>query len=137
MRNRTITSNLFNRLLISAEEAELQGRVKLAEHLTEEIESSQIREDEEFYLYPRMALEQDVESLMWKAGLRTADYFNVPFDPKEMEEIIEAQATDLIENLRLRIFGSVKLGAYEPVVPGEVPMQSVMEISENDLETNG
>jgi hypothetical protein len=58
-------------------------------------------------------------SLIWGAVVRTQDYFDKTADAVEINNIVESLASELIDNIRVKI-GGTPVGPYEPKVPGEL-----------------
>lgn len=125
---RTISKNLKGRLIAQAEEANFQGLDKVASNLTTQVKETPVREDDEEYLYSSAELQKDVENLLWKAAIRAQDYYGKTADAKEIGDIIESCAQELISGVRKTIGGSV-IGPHEPLVPGEE--RFVVEIDED------
>jgi hypothetical protein len=125
---RTISKNLKLRLLAQSEEASFHGLEKVASKLSHQINNTPIRQDSEEYIYSKSELYSDVEDLLWKAAVRTQDYFGKTADAGEVGAIIEAFADELISSLRKKIGGNI-IGPNEPLVPGELRM--VVEIDED------
>jgi hypothetical protein len=125
---RTISKNLKLRLLAQAEEANFHGLEKVAMKLNHQVNSTPIRQDSEEYSYSRSELYNDVEDLLWKAAVRTQDYFGKTADAGIIGEMIESLADELISSLRTKIGGAV-IGPNEPLVPGEQRM--IVEIEED------
>jgi hypothetical protein len=115
---RTISTTLLARLVSQAEEADFQGLTKVASSLSTQIGVTPVREDNEEYTYSQTQLEDDVQTLLWAAAMRAQDYFNRTADAAEMADLIETQASELIEAVR-RKTGNRILGPFEPTVPGE------------------
>lgn len=125
---RTISKNLKLRLLAQVEEANFRGLEKVAMKLNQQVNSTPIRQDSDEYIYSRSELHNDVEDLLWKAAVRTQDYFGKTADAGEVGELIESLAEELISTLRTKI-GGVVIGSHEPFVPGEQRM--IVEIDED------
>jgi len=125
---RTISKNLKLRLSAQVEEANFHGLEKVAGQLNNQINSTPIRQDNEEYIYSRSELYSDVEDLLWKAAIRTQDYFGKTADAGQVGELIESFADELISSLRNKIGGAV-IGPNEPLVPGEQRM--IVEIEED------
>lgn len=125
---RTISKNLKRRLMAQAEEANFQGLEKVAIKLHHQAKNNPTRDDLEEYVYSSNDLQGDVENLLWSAVVRTQDYFGKTADAKEVGEIVEAFADELISSIRKKIGGDV-IGPHEPLVPGEQRM--IVEIDED------
>jgi len=125
---RTISKNLKLRLLAQAEELMFHGFEKVAIQLNRQVNSTPIRQDTEEYVYSRSDLYNDVEDLLWKAAVRTQDYFGKTADAGQVGALIESFADELISSLRTKIGGDV-IGPNEPLVPGEQRM--TVEIEED------
>ena len=128
---RTINDNLRDRLVAEAEEAEVQGLTKVAEHLTHQIEKNDVRNSSEFYSYAENDLCDDVESALWSAAIRVADFHNQSIDANEIDKSVKAFAGDFIKDMRNKI-GASTVGAYEPNLPGEEKEFVTMELREDD-----
>jgi hypothetical protein len=115
---RTVTESLKKRFVAQAKEAKIQGFTKVAEQLLQEAETCEVRPNEESYLYTSDQLQNDVEKLLWTAATRTQDYFGKTADARDINDIIEQHASDIIDEIRNKIGGDI-LGKYEPSVPGE------------------
>lgn len=126
---RTISKNLKLRLMAQAEEANFRGLEKVAMKLNHQVNNTPIRQDADEYLYSRSDLHNDVEDLLWKAAVRTQDYFGKTSDAGEIGELIESMADELISTLRTKL-GNPVIGPHEPLVPGEQRM--IVEIDEDD-----
>lgn len=127
---RTITENQFNRLIVQAEEAEKQKITKIASNLTKQIEKASVRPDDASYLYAESSLKEDVESCLWDAALRIADFHNTTVDAVEIQGVIEAYSQHLIREIQVKANCEHGIGAYEPTVPGEERETVALEIEE-------
>lgn len=132
MRTRTVKESLINRLVAQAEEVECQGLVKIAEHLTDQINSVNPRSEEASYIFASSDFQKEVESNLWNVVIAASDFYDSVFDSKETQILVEKYANDLIQDLRIRLFGlSSPVGAFEPSLPGEEKMTIAFEV-END-----
>ena len=129
---RTINENLRDRLVAQAEEAEVQGLTKVAEQLTSQIEKSDVRSSEEFYSYAESDLNSDIESTLWTAAIRVADFHNQSIDANDVEKSVKALAEDFIRDLRNKIGIQDGVGAYEPTLPGEEKEHISIELKEDE-----
>lgn len=130
---RTITENLFNRLLAQAQEAELQGLSKIAEGLTNQIEKNShlVRKDDSFYLYNEEEFRNDLNSQFWNIIVRAADFYGVrKFDAVVTQELIDKTAQILVEDFCNIVGINHGVGAYEENVPGELTGRVDIEITE-------
>ncbi len=125
---RTISKNLRLRLLAQAEEAKFHGLEKIAMQLDHQANGTPLRLDSDEYIYSRSDLYNDVEGLLWRAAIRTQDYFGKTADASQISSLIESFADELISSVRNNIGGDV-VGPYEPLVPGE--QRLVVEIDED------
>lgn len=125
---RTISRNLKKRLIAQAEEANFQGLEKVAIKLTHQAQNNPIRDDLDEYMYSHNELRSDVENLLWSAAVRTQDYFGKTANAKEVGELVESFAEELISSIRTKIGGDV-IGPHEPLVPGEERV--IVEIDED------
>lgn len=130
---RTIKKNLLSRILVQAEEAEIQGLTKVAEHLTNQADknSSNVRNAESFYVYSHDDFKKDIEGQFWNAVIRIADYHDVGLDATELQATIEAAASDFVQDIRGRLGIKTAVGAFEPDVPGELE-KVTLEVGEDD-----
>lgn len=130
MRN-SITNNLFDRLNAQAQEAEVQGLSKIAEHLTAQLEKNTPREDNAFYLYATVDFEKDVEQEIWDAILRVADFHNIQVDAVEAQQIVEKFAAKLVREVELTFCPEqYGVGVFEPTLPGETKAVASLEVEE-------
>jgi Ribonuclease G/E len=125
---RTIKKNLLQRLALQAEEAELQGMVKVASALTEQITKQPVRDNEQFYVYSSEDFIKDVESKLWDASIRAADFFDIRVDAEQTQLMVEKFAQDLIKEIAVRGGAVHGVGAHEPNVPGEKIEEVAIEV---------
>ncbi len=126
---RTIKESLLNNLEAQAQEAEIQGLTKIAAALTDQLEkNSNIRNNNDFYLYSSIDFKKDIENKIWDIIIRSSDYYNKRFDAVEANNIVEKYSNDLIKELRLKLGVEHGVGAYEPEVAGELQDKIVLEI---------
>lgn len=133
---RTITENLFHRLAAQAQEAELQGLTKIAELLTTQLEnhSSSVRSDDALYSYNENNFRDDVNTQMWNAIIRAADFYGVKrFNAQEVQELIEKTSQELIHSFCIHSGVIHGVGAYEERVPGEMLESTSIEVAEEDI----
>lgn len=126
---RTISDNLKKRLEAQVEEAKFQGLDKVASQVEKQVKISEVRKDLEEYVYSKESLSSDIQDLLWKAAIRTQDYYGKTADVKDIANIVNAYSDDLISAIRTKIGGDV-IGPYEPIVPGEQRM--IVEIEEDN-----
>ena len=124
---RTITEKLSARLKAQAKEAGVVGLKKLGQHLTR-LSKTKTRLTNSSYVYSAEALGGDVERLLWKAALRAADYYDCHVNAEIVQEHIESLAKELIGTIRKQANIKHGIGAYEPVVPGEVAEEVLIEV---------
>jgi len=130
---RTISKTLFKRIAAQSSEADLQGLTKVADLSTEYLEknSSNVRDTDEFYSYSKEEFKKDVMDQMVNIMLRTADFYGVSdLKISEMHEILEKTAEDLIHDIRVTSGVKVDVGAYEPILPGEITSVASIEVSD-------
>lgn len=133
---RTITENLFHRLVAQAKEAEVQGFSKVAESLTNQVEkhAGSVRDDSAFYSYNEADFKKEVTSRFWDVIVRAADFYGVRrFDANEVEELIEKTAQEMIHSFCIHSGVTHGVGAYEDRVPGETLEKSSIEVDEEDV----
>lgn len=132
---RTITEDLFHRLIAQAQEAELQGFDKVAEGLTSQLEKygSSIRSKDAFYSYNGSDFTRDVNSCLWNAIIRIADFYGITrFDALEIQDLIEKSAENLRQELCTKAGISHGIGAHEDSVLGEKLEKTDIEVVEGD-----
>ena len=130
---RTIKQNLMQRMAMQASEAEVQGLHKVADALTNQVENhaNRTRDDDAFYVYADSDFRKDVEEQLWAVMVRAADFYGVRFfDAREINEIVESTADDMISNFRKKVGVRHGVGAYEPEVPGQPKHVVSIEIDE-------
>ena len=127
---RTITENLLSRLAAQATEAEVQGLVKVAEHLTNQLEKNPVRDNDVFYSYANNEFKKDIEVSLWDAIVRIADFHNTTFDATEMQGVVEKVAEDLVSEVRVKLGVVHGIGSHEPTVCGEVKQHTSIEVDE-------
>ena len=74
-------------------------------------------------------MQNDVETLLWSAAVRTQDYFGKTADAAAVGELIESLAEELISSVRTKIGGDI-VGPFEPLVNGE-KNRLIVEIDED------
>lgn len=129
---RTITKNLYERMVAQADEVRIHGFEKLANQVEEAVLPVPHRKDEGSYTYPVEDFENDVKTALWDAVIRTADFHNTSFDIQEVQPIVEKLANDLISELRVISNNEAGVGAFEPTVPGEIRGKKVLEVSDDE-----
>lgn len=132
---RTITENLFHRLLAQAQEAELQGFSKVAEGLTEQVEyhSQSVRKDDSFYSYSEEEFRKDLNSQFWNIIIRAADFYGVKrFNAVTVQDLIEKTAEGLVTDFCNTVDINHGVGAYEEKVPGELRGKIDIEVAEGE-----
>ena len=128
----TIAEHVRNRLVAQAEEAEIQGLTKVAEHLTNQIEKNDVRPTESFYSYAEHELESDVEAALWDAAIRVVDFHDRPFNAVDIYEEVSRIAKELVTNLRTKIGAIDGVGAFEPDLLGEEKGHVSIELLEDE-----
>ncbi len=131
-KQRTITDNLYERIIAQVDEVKIQGFEKLANKVEDIVIAIPSRKDGASYTYASEDFEGDVEKAIWKAVIRTADFHNTTFDIQQVEPIVKKIANDLISELRVISNNESGVGAFEPTVPGEMRATKILEISEDD-----
>ena len=125
---RTISKGHKKRLMAQSDEANFRGLEKIAATLVHQAIHNPVRDDLDEYVYSHQNLQQDVENLLWSAVIRTEDYYGKTADAREIGDMIEVLAEDLITSIRTKIGGDV-IGPHEPLVPGE--QRLIVEIDED------
>lgn len=117
----SIKDNLFQRILLQAEEAEFQKMERLASNLTAHLEKVAVRPDDEPYSYSKKEFDSDIMYHLWSAALRTADFHNISrIDAVEVAELLEKHAEEIVNEICIKAGITHGVGAYEPSLPGEV-----------------
>ena len=125
---RSISNSLKNRLQAQASECNTLGLSKIASSL-DKLSETETRDNNEFYSYSHDEMLSDVEDLLWKAAVRVQDFYNKTADARDINDVVEGQAAELVNVIRHKIGGMI-VGAYEPSVPGE--QRADLEVTEND-----
>jgi len=127
---RTITKRFALRLEAQANEAKVQGLNKVAEHISDIINTSQTRDSGSSYTYAKEDFKKDIERSVWQGVVRAADFFNCNIDAIDIQDVVSKIAKSLADEVRIK--GGVKhgVGAYEPNVPGEVRETVILEIED-------
>lgn len=129
---RSVTENLKTRLIIQSEEAEVQGLTKIASHLIVQAENAPVRSDNESYTYSNDDFQNDIESSIWGAVVRFADFHNVTIDAVKAQDLVEKVALDLISELRVKTGTIHGVGAFEPTISGEERQTVILDVTEDD-----
>lgn len=125
---KTINTILRDRILAEAEEAEIQGLVKIASSLTDQLELNKVRDVSENYKYSSSEFEKDVQNSLWNIIIRTADFHNASFKSDEAQEIVDFYSKEILKEIRSSMRIPHKVGSYEEPVPGEE--QVLIEITD-------
>jgi hypothetical protein len=123
---------LVDRLKAQAEEAKVQGLTKVAANLEDQIESVELRDDDSFYVYAQEDFESDMEGLLWNAAVRAADFYGCGVDALKVQDIVKRVSKELSDEIRVQGGVVEDVGAYEPVVPGELYERTAIEVEESD-----
>ena len=122
---RTITKKLSARLKAQAQEANVMGLKKLGNHLMR-LSEAKTRATGSSYVYSETDLKQDVETSLWNAMLRIADYYDCNIDAEftqhNVEKLSELMRTAISKHAGI----SHGVGVYEPIVPGEEVVEEVL-----------
>lgn len=129
---RTITETLHKRLVAQSEEAKIQGLTKTASHIDEKIATTKVRKNESIYVYSNEDFQKDVESALWDAVLRVADFHNTTFDANEVQNIIDKYSQELVSDLRVLANVEHGVGAFEPTIPGETKAQVILSLEDDE-----
>ena len=125
---KTITEANMKRLIVQRDEAKTVGLEKIASQLSAQIGTVGVRADSEDYVYSKEELHNEVQNSLWDVAIRTQDFYGKFADARVVQDIIEKQAEDFIQNIRVSV--GAEVGAYEPTLPGEV--KPVIEVTEDD-----
>ena len=127
---KTITEIHRDRLVAEAEEADSTGLTKIAENLTRQIESTDVRTNEENYTYAGSDFHQDVQDSLWKVVVRTSDFHGAFVNSKKAQEIVDYYTESIVKSIRQAGNISTNVGSYEPPVPGEDGSVAVIDVEE-------
>ncbi len=125
---RTITESNMKRMVAQRDEAKNIGLTKVAAQLSAQIGTVGTREDAAEYHYDYSELKDHVQASLWDAAVRAQDFYGKLADAAQLQEMIEKQAEDFINSVRVQTGASI--GAYESALPGEV--KAAIEVSEDD-----
>jgi len=129
---KTITERIYERFQLQADEASKQGLTKIAHNLERQLAGSSKRDTEASYVYPASEFKQDMESALWQAVVRCADYYDAPIDAESAQEVVEKYAEDFVRDLRAVARIKADVGAYEQILVGENREYTTLEVSEDD-----
>ena len=121
----------MNRLVLERNEARLLGYTKVAKNLDVQISENPVRADGADYAYNYQDLQQDIESSLWDAAMRTQDFYAKTVDARDLQDLIEKHAEDFIHAFRVK--SGALSGAYEQILPGEEREVSIISVSSDDL----
>ena len=127
---RTINKVLQERLIAQAEEADVQGFTKIAEHLTDKLEVTPVRDMSERYVYASTDFDKDVNAAVWDIIVRACDFHGVSIDSVEAQKIVDYYSDAVVTDFRKAANVQHGVGAYEPSLPGEVKGVVVTEVEE-------
>lgn len=120
---RTIKHSFINKLAAQASEAEVRGLSNVAEVVTEQVvkHADFVRKNDAFYIYSDDSFRKDVNSALWDAVIRVADYYDLrQFNVDDVNSIVERTAGEMIKEICTSAGTTSSIGAYETAVPGEV-----------------
>lgn len=126
----SIKNSMLKSLAKQAEEADLQGKTKIAETLTTQITKNahNIRHSDKMYIYSSENFQHDIESSLWDIVIRASDFYDTNFDAEDVQKIVDIYSSELITEFKNK-FGKA-YGAHEPIVPGEQSERATIEITE-------
>lgn len=116
----TVNKMFFERLAAQADEADIQGLTKLASHLTDKLEELNVRASDDDYKYSSEQLKYDVESSLWSALIKIANFHNINFDAVGMESLIKKYAEDIITDFQVESGVRHGVGSFEEPTLGEI-----------------
>lgn len=128
---RTITENFLKRLNAQTQEAKIQGLSKIASQLDTVIKDCPTRKNDESYTYSYTDFKNDVENLLWKIAIRSADFYGGTIDAVQVDDTISKVAALVIDSMRHITSSNDKvIGANEPNIPGEIRKSMIIEVEE-------
>jgi len=127
---KTIKKIQARRLLAQANEAEIQKKPQIANHIRRALDKQELRDNDKHYVYAKVDFKDDVQRLLWSAAFRVADFYDFTLHADEVQDIIERTAEEYIKELRVQAGNTHGVGAYEPKVPGEESDDVIIEIDE-------
>ena len=125
---RTITESNMKRLIAQRDEAKVTGLTKVAAQLSAQIGTTGTREDADEYYYEYSELKDEVQASLWDAAMRTQDFYGKLADSAQIQNLIEKQAEDFINSIRVQTGSTV--GAYESSLPGQE--EASIEVTEDE-----
>jgi hypothetical protein len=127
---RTINDIYSTRLVAEAEEADNQGLTKIAENLTRQLETVNVRSHKQPYTYSSNSFEQDIQDALWSVVLRTADFHGTFIPAKVGQKVVDYFSEQIVDNIRKSASINGTRGFYEPNLPGEVNSSCIIDIDE-------
>jgi hypothetical protein len=119
-----ISNKLYTRLAAQAVEAKELSLNKVASNLERVLKDATPRTSMTNF-YSKAELEADVEGLLWKAAANVSDYLDASPDAESIQALVDVYAKQLFNDLRVLSGSKDGVGAFEPLMPGEV-------VSDND-----
>jgi len=113
-----LNSVIYNKLMVQAEEAKIQGMEKLAHNILGAICGSP---DDEAIQYSIGEMQEEVHHELWKLASHILKYYDTKnVDALKLNGVIESLANRFIEDVGGVIHvDAVIAGPFEPPVPGE------------------
>lgn len=109
---------LKEKLMLQAEEAELQGMTKLATCISNAVSEEEGRE---LKSYSYKQLEEDIQKDVWKSAIKILSYYNPEsIDASRLDEYITACAQTILDTIEENLDLSNIRSRTETKVPGEV-----------------
>lgn len=114
-----ISNKLYARLSAQAVEAKELSLNKVASNLERVLKDATPRASIANF-YSKTELEADIEALLWKAAANVSDYLDVAPDAESIQALIDVYAKQLFNDLRVLSGSKDGIGAFEPLIPGEI-----------------
>lgn len=129
---RSISKKVLLRLVAQSDEADICGDYKTAESITKQLTKLAIRSDDQKYSYMKDELVADIKEILWEAVTRIMDYYDEVPDAREMDQLVDFEAVNLVDSVEGFIQSNV--GKYEEEVPGEEVEETEVEEAEKEVE---
>ena len=113
-----LSSIIYNKLLLQAEEAKEHEMTKLASAIEEAI-GEMPSDDKKEYTYNK--LQDDIYNDLWKVATKIIAYYDVnSADVSKIDKVLDVYAEKMIDELETTLgVEEVVKGPFEPKVPGE------------------
>lgn len=113
-----LNTTIYNKLLLQAEEAKYKGMTKIASGIVDAIGSSP---EYDKVTYSTVELDEDIYRGLWKLAACILKYHDTSsVNVEQLDEVIESMAAKFVDEIELSLeIGGSRIGAIEPILPGE------------------